>query len=73
LIKATLFAGLLFASTVLAVGAAAAQPFPFNAAGVTNPHWHLNSKDVAANEKIFVATGGKAFQAGGRHRDCSPA
>jgi len=63
----------LFASTVLAVGAAAAQPFPFNAAGVTNPHWHLNSKDVAANEKIFVAMGGKAFQAGGRHRDRSPA
>jgi catechol 2,3-dioxygenase-like lactoylglutathione lyase family enzyme len=70
--KARLFAGLLCASTVLAVGAAAAQPFPFNAAGVTNGHWHLNSKDVAANEKIFVAMGGKAFQAGGRHRVLFP-
>ncbi len=70
--KTTLFAGLLLASTVLATGAATAQPFPFNEAGVTNGHWHLNSKDVAANEKIFVAMGGKAFQAGGRHRVLFP-
>src|SRR5260370_10735721 len=70
--KTTLFASLLLASTVLAVGAAAAQPFPFNEAGVTNGHWHLNSKDVAANEKIFVGMGGKAFQAGGRHRVLFP-
>src|SRR5579871_6525077 len=72
LMKTTLFAGLLLASTVLATGAATAQPFPFNEAGVTNGHWHLNSKDVAANEKIFVAMGGKAFQAGGRHRVLFP-
>jgi hypothetical protein len=39
---------------------------------VTNGHWHLNSKDVAANEKIFVAMGGKAFQAGGRRRVVFP-
>jgi catechol 2,3-dioxygenase-like lactoylglutathione lyase family enzyme len=67
-----LFAGVLFASTVLAVGAAAAQPLPFNAAGVTNGHRHLNSKDVAANQRVFVAMGGKAFQAGGRHRVLFP-
>src|SRR5262249_7107283 len=41
-------------------------------AGVTNGHWHLNSKDVAVNEKIFVGMGGKAFQAGGRHRVLFP-
>src|SRR5690349_20917548 len=51
---------------------AAAQPLPFNEAGVTNGHWHLNSKDVAVNEKIFVGMGGKAFQAGGRHRILFP-
>jgi len=69
--KTTVFAALLLAST-LAAGTAAAQPFPFNEAGVTNGHWHLNSKDVAVNEKIFVGMGGKAFQAGGRHRVTFP-
>src|SRR5580658_3367577 len=69
--KPRLLAALLLAST-LAAGTASAQPFPFNQAGVTNGHWHLNSKDVAANEKIFVAIGGKAFQAGGRHRVLFP-
>ena len=39
---------------------------------MTNGHWHLNSKDVAVNEKIFVGMGGKAFQAGGRHRVLFP-
>src|SRR5437588_12426007 len=38
--KTTLFAALLLAP--LAAGTAAAQPFPFNEAGVTNGHWHLN-------------------------------
>jgi catechol 2,3-dioxygenase-like lactoylglutathione lyase family enzyme len=69
--KFRLFAALLLAST-FAAGTASAQPFPFNEAGVTNGHWHLNSRDVAANEKIFVAMGGKAFQAGGRHRVLFP-
>jgi len=69
--KTTMFIGLLLGSA-LAAGAAAAQPFPFNAAGVTNGHWHLNSRDVAANEKIFVGMGGKAFVAGGRHRVTFP-
>jgi catechol 2,3-dioxygenase-like lactoylglutathione lyase family enzyme len=44
--------------------AASAQPFPVNAAGVTNGHWHLNSRDIEANKKIFVAMGGTAIKAG---------
>jgi catechol 2,3-dioxygenase-like lactoylglutathione lyase family enzyme/extradiol dioxygenase family protein len=62
----------LLLASPLAIGTAAAQPLPFNEAGVTNGHWHLNSKDVAVNEKIFVGMGGKAFQAGGRHRVLFP-
>ena len=69
--KTTAFTAILLGSA-LAAGAACAQPFPFNQAGVTNGHWHLNSRDVAANEKIFVGMGGKAFVAGGRHRVTFP-
>jgi catechol 2,3-dioxygenase-like lactoylglutathione lyase family enzyme len=69
--KITALAALLLGSA-FAAGTAAAQPFPFNAAGVTNGHWHLNSRDVASNEKIFVGMGGKAFVAGGRHRVTFP-
>jgi hypothetical protein len=47
--KKAIFGGLLLALTT---GVAAAQTLPFNEAGVTNGHWHLNSKDVAANEKF---------------------
>src|SRR5882724_5851520 len=65
--KTTVFASILLASA-LVVGTAGAQPYPFSEAGVTNGHWHLNSKDVAANEKILVAMGGKAFTAGARRR-----
>src|SRR5262245_45744592 len=50
-------AGLWFAST-LATRTAVAQPFPFNDAGVTMGHWHIASRDVQANKKIFVAMGG---------------
>ncbi len=35
-----------------------AQAFPPNDAGVTLGHWHLNTRDVEANEKIFVTLGG---------------
>jgi len=45
-------------------GAASAQPFPVNAAGVTNGHWHLNSRDIEASKKIFVAMGGTPIKAG---------
>ena len=62
--KTTVFAGLLLAST-LAAGTAFAQPAPFNEVGVTMGHWHIASKDVEANKKIFVAMGGKLFMPGG--------
>src|SRR3977135_2659969 len=65
--KTTLFAALLLASS-FAAGTAGAQPYPFNEAGVTNGHFHLNSKDVAANEKIFVGMGGKVLKIDDRHR-----
>src|SRR5713226_10133409 len=59
-----MFAALLFASALIA-GTAAAQPAPYNAVGVTMGHWHLISKDVEANKKIFLAMGGKLFMPGG--------
>src|SRR4029077_12639224 len=59
----TLIAGLLFASTLVATSAVA-QPAPFNDVGVTMGHWHLASKDVEANKKIFVGMGGKWFKIG---------
>src|SRR5437763_43153 len=62
--KTTTFAALLFAST-LAAGTAAAQPAPFNEAGVTMGHWHIVSKDVEANKKLFLNLGGKLFLPGG--------
>ena len=58
------FIALLFAG-MLAAGTAAAQPAPFNATGVTMGHWHLASKDVEANKKIFLAMGGKLYMPGG--------
>jgi len=42
----------------LALGTASAQPYAPNEAGVTMGHWHLNSRDVAANKKLFLAMGG---------------
>ena len=47
-----------------ASGGAFAQRQPFNEAGVTMGHWHLNSRDVEANKKIFVALGGTATKPG---------
>ena len=61
-IRRTLVA-LLFASTLSA--GAAAQPVPFNEIGVTMGHWHLISKDVEANKKLFLAMGGKLYMPGG--------
>src|SRR5438132_8227400 len=52
-----LFAALLLTSA-LTSGAAWAQPFTPNEAGVTMGHWHLNSKDIEANRKIFLGMGG---------------
>jgi len=59
----TLIAGLWLAST-LAAGTALAQPAPFNEVGVTMGHWHLASRDVQANKKIFVGMGGMPITAG---------
>ena len=59
------FVALLVASTLTAASAAA-QPAPVNQAGVTMGHWHIASKDVEANKKLFVAMGGKLFMPGGQ-------
>jgi catechol 2,3-dioxygenase-like lactoylglutathione lyase family enzyme len=63
-VKTNTFVTLLLAST-LASGIAAAQPAPFNQAGVTMGHWHIASQDVEANKKVFLAMGGKLFMPGG--------
>ena len=48
----------------LAAGTAWAQPYAPNEAGITMGHWHLNSRDVEANKKLFVALGGVAAKPG---------
>ena len=55
----------LLVGASLSAPTATAQPAPFNAMGVTMGHWHLISKDVEANTKIFLAMGGKLFMPGG--------
>jgi catechol 2,3-dioxygenase-like lactoylglutathione lyase family enzyme len=49
----------------LTAATAVAQPAPFNEIGVTMGHWHIISKDVEANKKLFLAMGGKLFTPGG--------
>src|SRR2546428_9147109 len=49
---------------LLSTGTAWAQAFPPNEAGVTMGHWHLNSRDIEANKKIFVAMGGTEIKGG---------
>jgi catechol 2,3-dioxygenase-like lactoylglutathione lyase family enzyme len=60
----------MFAALVLgaamAAGAAGAQPAPPNDLGVTMGHWHLISKDVEANKKLFQAMGAKLYMPGGQ-------
>jgi catechol 2,3-dioxygenase-like lactoylglutathione lyase family enzyme len=63
--KTTVFAAMMLASA-FAAGTAVAQPAPFNETGVTMGHWHLISKDVEANKKIFIGMGGKLLMAGGQ-------
>jgi len=53
-----------FAASIMAAGPALAQREPFNEAGVTMGHWHMNSQNVEANKKIFIAVGGKAIKPG---------
>ena len=43
----------------LTASTAGAQPAPFNEMGVTMGHWHIISKDVEANKRVFLAMGGK--------------
>jgi hypothetical protein len=57
-VKTRIFVAFLIASALIA-GTAAAQPAPFNETGVTMGHWHLLSKDVEANKKLFLAMGGQ--------------
>jgi predicted enzyme related to lactoylglutathione lyase len=54
----------LWLITSLATASVWAQPLPPSEAGVTMGHWHLNSGDVDANRKIFLALGGTAFKLG---------
>jgi catechol 2,3-dioxygenase-like lactoylglutathione lyase family enzyme len=54
-----------FFASMLTAGMAAAQPAPFNEAGVTMGHWHIIAKDVEADKKVFLAMGGKLFMPGG--------
>jgi catechol 2,3-dioxygenase-like lactoylglutathione lyase family enzyme len=61
--KTNLFVALALASTLIA-NTVAAQPAPFNEVGLTMGHWHLISKDVEANKKLFLAMGGKLFNPG---------
>jgi catechol 2,3-dioxygenase-like lactoylglutathione lyase family enzyme len=56
--KTVAFVAVLVALTLTA-GTAAAQPAPFNEAGLTMGHWHVISKDVEANQRLFLAMGGK--------------
>jgi len=62
--KPTTLAALLLASALTAA-TASAQPAPFNPTGVTMGHWHIASKDVEANKKLFRAMGGKLYMPGG--------
>ena len=49
---------------MLGAGMAWAQAFPPNEMGVTMGHWHLNTRNIEANKKIFVTLGGTAMKAG---------
>ena len=63
--KTKVLVALLFVSTLTA-GTASAQLAPFNQAGLTMGHWHIASKDVEANKKLFLAMGGKLYMPGGQ-------
>ena len=50
--------GILMLSAQMAWG----QAFPPNEAGVTMGHWHLNTRNIEATRKIFLAMGGTEVQ-----------
>jgi len=58
-VKKTNVLFVMLAVLTLIAGTAAAQQAPFNEVGVTMGHWHIASKDVEANKKLFLAMGGK--------------
>src|SRR5262245_752674 len=64
--------GALCLAASLVAGPALAQPLAPNEAGVTMGHWHLNSRDIEANKKIFVGMGGVASEANCLHRVTFP-
>src|SRR2546428_7855401 len=47
---------------MLSAGTAWGQAFPQNEAGVTMGHWHLNTRNIEATRKIFLAMGGTEVQ-----------
>ena len=55
---------ILALSGILMISAATAwgQAFPPNEAGVTMGHWHLNTRNIEATRKIFMAMGGAEVQ-----------
>jgi catechol 2,3-dioxygenase-like lactoylglutathione lyase family enzyme len=53
-------------ASLLIASSAAAQPAPYNAAGITMGHWHIAAKDVEADKRLFLAMGGKLFMPGGQ-------
>src|SRR5437667_11784970 len=57
-VKTSVLVALLLVLTLTA-GTAAAQQAPFNEVGVTMGHWHIASKDVGANRKLFLAGRGQ--------------
>ncbi len=63
--KTKVFVALLLASTLTAARVAA-QLAPFNQAGVTMGHWHIVSRDVEANKRLFLAMGGRLYMPGGQ-------
>src|SRR5437667_10363219 len=63
-VKISVLVALLLVLTLTA-GTATAQQAPFNEVGVNMGHWHIASKDVEANKKLFPAMGGKLYTPGG--------
>jgi catechol 2,3-dioxygenase-like lactoylglutathione lyase family enzyme len=63
--KMKLLAALAFAASLVTTNASA-QLAPYNEAGVTMGHWHIAPKDLQAEEKMFLAMGGKLYMPGGQ-------
>jgi catechol 2,3-dioxygenase-like lactoylglutathione lyase family enzyme len=64
-VKTHVLAALFLVSTLTA-STATAQLAPYNEAGVTMGHWHLATKDVEAEKRLFLAMGGKLYNPGGQ-------